>query len=32
MPADMGMLVGATRGICDERYFIYRLRYRRPGG
>ena len=32
MPAEMGMLVGATRGICDERYFIYRLRYRRPGG
>ena len=32
MPAEMGMMVGATRGICDERYFIYRLRYRRPGG
>jgi len=32
MPPELGTLVGATRGVCDERYFIYRVRYRRPSG
>jgi hypothetical protein len=26
------MLLGATRGITDERYFIYRMRYQSGGG
>ena len=32
MPAEMGMLLGATRGITDERYFVYRMRYQSGGG
>jgi hypothetical protein len=29
MPPEMGMTVGTTRGMTDEHYFIYRIRYRR---
>jgi hypothetical protein len=29
MPAEIGMPLGATKSITDERYFIYRMRYRR---
>lgn len=29
MPAELGMPLGATRSITDERYFVYRIRYRR---
>jgi hypothetical protein len=32
MPAELGMLLGVTRGISDERYYIYRMRYQRGGG
>jgi hypothetical protein len=32
MPPEIGTLIGVTRGVCDERYFIYRMRYRRAGG
>jgi hypothetical protein len=32
MPAEMGMLLGATRGITDERYYVYRMRYQSGGG
>lgn len=30
MPSEIGMPLGVTRSITDERYFIYRMRYRRP--
>jgi hypothetical protein len=29
MPAEMGALLGVTNSITDERYHIYRIRYRR---
>lgn len=32
MPAEMGMLLGATQAVTDERYYVYRMRYRRGDG
>lgn len=32
MPPEFGMLLGATRAISDERYYVYRMRYQRAGG
>ena len=30
MPSEIGTALGVTQSITDERYFIYRMRYRRP--
>jgi len=32
MPPELGIPIGMTKGITDENYFIYRMRYRRNSG
>jgi hypothetical protein len=30
VPPEVGTLLGQTRSITDEQFFVFRIRYRRP--